>query len=83
MKKISALDVFLNQKHIGKLAMTPDSLCAFEYDAEYIKTGISISPFILPIENRVFIAKRTPFAGGFGVYGDSLPDGWGNLILDY
>jgi serine/threonine-protein kinase HipA len=83
MKNISSSDVFLNQNHIGKLAITPDDLCAFEYDAEYIKTGISISPFILPIENRVFIAKRTPFAGGFGVFGDSLPDGWGNLILDY
>ncbi len=83
MKNVSLLEVFLNQTLIGKLAITPGSLCAFEYDAEYIKTGMSISPFILPLENRVFIAKRTPFAGGFGVFGDSLPDGWGNLILDY
>jgi len=28
------------------------------------------------------MAKRTPFNGGFGVFADSLPDGWGNLILD-
>lgn len=83
MKNINSLEVFLNQKLIGKLAITPDNLCAFEYDAEYIKTGSSISPFILPLETNVFIAKRTPFSGGFGVFGDSLPDGWGNLILDY
>ena len=28
------------------------------------------------------MAKRDPFRGGFGVFDDSLPDGWGNLILD-
>ncbi len=83
MNTVSLLDVFFNQKHVGKLAITPDNLCAFEYDIEYIKTGISISPFILPLENRVFIAKINPFNGGFGVFADSLPDGWGNLILDY
>lgn len=83
MNTVSLLDVFFNQKHVGKLAITPDNLCAFEYDIEYIKKGISISPFILPLENRVFIAKINPFNGGFGVFADSLPDGWGNLILDY
>ena len=28
------------------------------------------------------MAKRDPFAGNFGVFDDSLPDGWGNLLLD-
>lgn len=28
------------------------------------------------------IAKRTPFDGGFGVFDDYFPDGWGNLICD-
>ena len=33
-------------------------------------------------EVQVFLAKRTPFDGGFGVFADSLPDGWGRLIFD-
>lgn len=28
------------------------------------------------------MAKRDPFVGNFGVFDDSLPDGWGNLLLD-
>ncbi len=72
----------MNSIKIGRIATTPDFLCAFEYDADYLSSGSSISPFNLPLKPEVFIAKRTPFNGGFGVFDDSLPDGWGNLILD-
>lgn len=40
------------------------------------------SPYFLPLKSGLSIAKRDPFTGGFGVFDDSLPDGWGNLILD-
>ena len=30
----------------------------------------------------MFIAKPRPFEGGFGVFDDCLPDGWGLLVLD-
>lgn len=82
MNKIDLVEVWLNQEFVGRIAMTPDHLCAFEYDATYLSKGDSISPFNLPLRNELFIAKRTPFNGGFGVFDDSLPDGWGNLILD-
>ncbi len=72
----------MNDTKIGRIAMTPDFLSAFEYDSAYLLSGVSISPFNLPLKSEVFIAKRTPFNGGFGVFDDSLPDGWGNLILD-
>lgn len=67
---------------VGRLALTPDNLCAFQYDADYLNKGQSISPFYLPLRSGVFIAKRDPFSGNFGVFNDSLPDGWGNLLLD-
>ena len=82
MNEIKVIEVFMNSRKIGRIAMTPDSLCAFEYDSAYLLSGNSISPFNLPLKPEVFIAKRTPFDGGFGVFDDSLPDGWGNLILD-
>ena len=72
----------MNGGKVGRLALTPDTICAFEYDPEYLASSVSISPFHLPLKSEVFIAKRTPFNGGFGVFDDSLPDGWGNLILD-
>lgn len=82
MNEVKVVDVFLNDTRIGRLALTPDALCAFEYTPEYIQTGVSLSPFYLPLKPEVFVAKRTPFNGGFGVFDDSLPDGWGNLVLD-
>ena len=82
MNEIKVIEVFMNGSKVGRIALTPDSLCAFEYDPAYLLSGQSISPFNLPIRSEVFIAKRTPFNGGFGVFDDSLPDGWGSLILD-
>ena len=82
MNDVKVIEVFTNGEKIGRIAMTPDFLCAFEYDPTYLSTGMSISPFNLPLKQEVFIAKRIPFNGGFGVFDDSLPDGWGNLILD-
>lgn len=82
MKNINVIEVFINNDKVGRIALTSEMLCAFEYDATYLASGQSISPFYLPLRKEVFIAKRMPFNGGFGVFDDSLPDGWGNLILD-
>jgi serine/threonine-protein kinase HipA len=77
-----SLDAFIGGRRVGTLALTPDRLCAFQYDREWLETGYSISPFHLPLTSELFIAKPTLFDGGFGVFDDSLPDGWGRLIFD-
>lgn len=82
MNEVQVVEVFMNNIKIGRIAMTSDSLCAFEYDPNYLLSGSSISPFNLPLKSEVYIARRTPFNGGFGVFNDSLPDGWGSLIMD-
>ena len=82
MDEVRAIVVSMNGIKVGRLALTSDALCVFEYDPAYLVSGKSISPFNLPIKSGVFVAKRAPFDGGFGVFADSLPDGWGNLILD-
>jgi len=82
MNKINEIIVFMNGDEVGRLALTSNHLCAFEYSSNWLDEGFSISPFYLPLEKEVFIAKRDPFNGGFGVFDDCLPDGWGNLILD-
>jgi serine/threonine-protein kinase HipA len=76
------LNVFCKGRKVGRLAETPDKLLAFEYDTEWLRDGFSISPFKLPLERRVFVASRDPFDGNFGVFNDSLPDGWGRLLID-
>jgi serine/threonine-protein kinase HipA len=82
MDEVKVIEVFLHGAKVGRIALTQDALCAFEYDPAYLISGNSISPFNLPLKSELFLAKRTPFNGGFGVFADSLPDGWGSLILD-
>jgi serine/threonine-protein kinase HipA len=54
----------------------------FEYDAGFIKKGLELSPFKLPLKTGVIASNDRTFEGLFGVFNDSLPDGWGRLLLD-
>ena len=82
MDNYKYLKVFYNDKLVGTLAKTPDRLVAFEYDNEWLATGFSISPLSLPLQKKVYLPKFEPFCGLFGVFNDSLPDGWGRLLVD-
>lgn len=82
MNSLRQIEVVYGNRPIGRLALTKEGLCAFEYSAEWLGSGFSISPFELPLKSGVFIAKSRPFDGGFGVFDDCLPDGWGLLVLD-
>lgn len=83
MKDYKALNVFMGDHRVGTLATTTDHLVAFEYDAEWLRDGFSISPMSLPLQKGVYVPKRyDPFDGLFGVFSDSLPDGWGRLLVD-
>lgn len=47
-----------------------------------MKLGINLSPFKLPVKPGVVVSGDFVFDGLFGVFNDSLPDGWGRLLLD-
>lgn len=82
MKTTDRLNVMYYGRKVGTMALYKGHLAAFEYDREWIAEGFSISPFYLPLEQKVFIPKADPFDGLFGVFADSLPDGWGRLLVD-
>ena len=82
MNKIKSLQVFYNEKKVGTLALMKNNIVAFEYDSNWITNGFSISPFSLPLKKQVFIPRIDPFGGLYGVFSDSLPDGWGRLLVD-
>jgi serine/threonine-protein kinase HipA len=75
------LDARDQSRKVGRLAFK-DRQVLFEYDASFIASGIEISPIKLPLRSGVSIADTTIFDGLFGVFNDSLPDGWGRLLLD-
>jgi len=82
---VDVLNVFFNhyqQKYcLGRLALKNRQIY-FEYDESFIATGIQVSPFKLPLKSGVITSDDKIFEGLFGVFNDSLPDGWGRLLLD-
>ena len=82
MDRIKTLGVYCHGRKIGTLALYKEYFAAFQYDSDWLSEGFSISPLSLPLQNKVFIPAIEPFDGLFGVFSDSLPDGWGRLLLD-
>lgn len=83
MVNVKKLDVVIDSVRVGTLAVADGYRCAFEYSEEWLMNGYSISPFSLPLEKKVFVPKSyEPFDGLFGIFADSLPDGWGRLLVD-
>lgn len=82
---VQTVDVFLDQHNkkikVGRLAHK-ESVIYFEYEKDFLDTGLQLSPYKLPLRSGVFVCDDNVFEGLFGLFGDSLPDGWGRLLLD-
>ncbi|HBD06524.1 MAG TPA: toxin HipA [Firmicutes bacterium] len=81
MRNVKKLTVKYNERTVGYLAEIDNTRIGFEYEDEWIKNGFSISPFSLPLKSGVFVNKKDNFQGLYGVFSDSLPDGWGELLV--
>jgi len=66
---------------MGRLALK-DRNIYFEYSPSFFELGLELSPFKLPLKPGVTTCSDKIFEGLFGVFNDSLPDGWGRLLLD-
>lgn len=58
---------------------------SFEYDKDFVRMGIEISPLMMPLSNRIYEFPElvTPaFRGVPGLLADSLPDKFGNAVID-
>lgn len=54
----------------------------FRFDPSFLESNLDISPFKLKKTTEILLSPKTPFDGLFGVFNDSIPDGWGRLLLD-
>lgn len=64
---------------------TEKGLGAFEYDPGFIKKGIELSPIKMPLSNRIYSFPEldfNTFKGLPGLIADSLPDDFGNAVLN-
>ncbi len=83
-RPVTILNVFLNGRvrhKVGRLA-AQNRRILFEYDPAFMATGLPLSPLRLPLRSGVAVGDPQIFDGLFGVFNDSLPDGWGRLLLD-
>ena len=58
---------------------------SFEYDKDFVRRGIEVSPLMMPLSNRVYEFPELvipAFRGVPGLLADSLPDKFGNAVID-
>lgn len=74
---------------VGAIAWNPDTgLGTFQYDKNFLKTGINLSPILMPIENGDVLYEfpenrnTKTFKGLPGLLADVLPDKYGNAIIN-
>ncbi len=64
---------------------TEKGLGSFEYDPSFVKKGVELSPIKMPLSNRIYSFPEldfNTFKGLPGLIADSLPDDFGNAVLN-
>ena len=71
---------------IGAVSQTDDrDYAAFQYTPEFAASRYEVSPLVMPLSNRVYAFPELPreaFHGLPGLLSDSLPDRYGNALID-
>jgi serine/threonine-protein kinase HipA len=70
-------------RRVGAL-IEDDGQIIFEYASEFLTSGLEISPFELPLRPGIFTQadRSETFQGLQGIFADSLPDKFGNAIIE-
>ena len=83
---MTTAEVMLWGTKIGTVAFDDNSgLGSFEYDPAFLTSGIEVSPIAMPLSRRVYTfpeLARQSFHGLPGLLSDSLPDKFGNAVID-
>ena len=81
-KHTARLRVFHCGVLIGTLAQIDRYRISFEYSHDWLQHGFDIAPRSLAFNESPQLAKEDLFFGLHGIFNDSLPDGWGLLLMD-
>lgn len=79
-------EVRLWGRSIGAVSLEDGAAPAsFQYDPAFVGSGIEVAPLTMPLSNRVYSFPALPreaFHGLPGLLADSLPDKFGNALID-
>ncbi|MCD8295291.1 MAG: type II toxin-antitoxin system HipA family toxin [Clostridia bacterium] len=81
IQTVKHLNVMYNGTCAGYLADLGYMKIGFQYTPEWIESGFSISPLSLPLTADIQVNTNRNFEGLHGVFADSFPDGWGQLLI--
>ena len=84
---INTAEVYLWGTKIGYIHQRAnDAFANFEYDKGFLDSGIELSPFKMPLSERIYsfpeLSRVEAFRGIPGLFADSLPDKFGNALID-
>jgi serine/threonine-protein kinase HipA len=78
--------VYLWGRRIGAVSLDEDQpYAAFQYEPAFIRSGIQIAPLVMPLKSTIYGFPSLPmisFHGLPGLLADSLPDKFGNALID-
>jgi serine/threonine-protein kinase HipA len=86
LKKVMVAEVRLWDKMVGAVAWDDRQQAAnFQYDEAFIHSGLEVAPVTMPLGQGIFSfpnLSRETFRGLPGLLADSLPDRFGNALID-
>ena len=80
-----AVEVKLWGTTIGALSLSEsEAFARFEYASGFIGSGVEPSPIMMPVSERIYSFSQLPasFKGLPGLFADSIPDKFGNRLID-
>ena len=79
-------EVLLWGRTIGAVSLEPGgNFAAFQFDPAFARSGIEVSPLMMPLRDSAYEFSLLPqktFHGLPGLLADSLPDTFGNALID-
>lgn len=83
---IDTAEVFLWGTRIGIIHLNKgNDYLSFEYDRDFVRSGIEVSPIAMPLSERIYefpALAGDAFHGAPGLLSDSLPDKFGNAVIE-
>ena len=84
MKNVNTVRVKMWGTTVGYLHQDDNGMVGFQYDEEFLKSNIEISPIKMPLSTVTYSFPALPeqtFHGLPGMVADSLPDKFGNIVI--
>ena len=82
MKPVRSLEVRIGDQRVGELVTAPRGGIYFAYDPHWLANGFPLSPLNMKFDANPQAAPDPLFGGLHGAFADSLPDGWGMLLME-